>query len=241
LNTAGDLATVSGGQQNNASGSFSAIGGGIVNVASGLRATVPGGDGNTAQGNFSFAAGNRAKANNTGCFVWSDSSAGNDTSCFGSNEFVARSLGGFYFFTGGSSDATYTGAQLPAGASAWSAYSDRHGKDNIESVDPVAVLERLSAVPIATWNWKTQDATIRHMGPMAQDFRDAFGLGESDRTISTVDSDGVALAAIQGLHRVVQQKDARIAEQASQIAALEERIRALERAMRDLPERLAPR
>jgi hypothetical protein len=36
------------------------------------------------------------------------------------------------------------------------------------------------------------------MGPTAQDFRAAFGLGPNDTTISVVDADGVALAAIQG-------------------------------------------
>ncbi len=41
------------------------------------------------------------------------------------------------------------------------------------------------------------------MGPMAQDFRAAFGLGVNDTSIVTVDADGVALAAIQGLNERV--------------------------------------
>jgi len=49
------------------------------------------------------------------------------------------------------------------------------------------------------------------MGPMAQDFWAAIGLGDSDKSITTVDADGVALAAIQGLHQVVQERDQRIA------------------------------
>ena len=43
-----------------------------------------------------------------------------------------------------------------------------------------------------------------------------------DRHVGTIDADGVAPAAIQGLHQLVQDKDARI-------AALEERLTALER------------
>jgi hypothetical protein len=54
---------------------------------------------------------------------------------------------------------------------------------------------------------------------MAQDFYAAFDLGEDDRHISAVDADGVALAAIQGLYRVVQ-------EQEAQIAALEQTSKA---------------
>ncbi len=67
-------------------------------------------------------------------------------------------------------------------------------------------------VPILTWNYKTQDDSIRHLGPMAQDFRAAFELGEDEKHISTVDADGVALAAIQELYRMNLQKDERIRE-----------------------------
>ena len=210
-------ATVGGGVANVADCGSCTVAGGSSNTASGFVSTIPGGRFNTASGDYSFAAGYLARASANGCFVFADSSIGQFTTCAFPNEFIARAVGGVYFFTGGTSDATYTGAQLPAGASAWIAYSDRAGKDNVSPVEPGDVLSRLVAIPIATWNWKTQDASIRHMGPMAQDFRAAFGLGESARTISTVDADGVALAAIQGLYQLVQEKDARI-------AALEQRL-----------------
>ncbi|MBK8128134.1 MAG: hypothetical protein IPK53_04070 [bacterium] len=44
-----------------------------------------------------------------------------------------------------------------------------------------------------------QDDGIRHIGPMAQDFYAAFGIGESDTTITTIDADGVLFAAVQEL------------------------------------------
>jgi hypothetical protein len=62
-------------------------------------------------------------------------------------------------------------------------------------------LRRLDRIPITRWNYKAQRPSIRHMGPMAQDFRRAFGLGEDAEHIDTIDADGVALAAIQGLYR----------------------------------------
>lgn len=72
-------------------------------------------------------------------------------------------------------------------------------------------------------------------GAAAQDFHAAFGLGESERRISTIDLDGVALAAIQGLHslveeqaRVVASQEAIIGEQEARLEALEARITALE-------------
>jgi hypothetical protein len=43
---------------------------------------------------------------------------------------------------------------------------------------------------------------------MAQDFKAAFGLGNDDRSIGTVDSEGVALAAIQGLNQKLDQQRA---------------------------------
>jgi hypothetical protein len=92
--------------------------------------------------------------------------------------------------------------------------SDRNAKENFAPVSPETVLAKVIALPITTWNFKDLHDG-RHMGPMAQDFYAAFGLGGSDTTITSVDPDGVALAAIQGLNQKLtqdlQQKDAQIA------------------------------
>ena len=61
-----------------------------------------------------------------------------------------------------------------------------------------------------SWNFKDLHDG-RHMGPMAQDFYAAFGLGNSDRTITSVDPDGVELAAIQGLNQKLEEQ-ARVIE-----------------------------
>lgn len=79
-------------------------------------------------------------------------------------------------------------------------------------------------MPIGTWNWKSQHQTIRHMGPMAQDFSAAFGLGEDDKHISTVDADGVAFAAIQGLHQMMRQKDKDIATLKRELHAIKAKL-----------------
>ncbi|KAA0206545.1 hypothetical protein EDM80_16120 [bacterium] len=134
------------------------------------------------------------------------------------NAFIVRATGGVVIRSG---LAPVAGVVLPPGDSAWSPSSDRHGKDNVVPVDPRAVLERLVQVPIATWNYVSQAPQVRHMGPMAQDLHAAFGLGVSDRHISTVDADGIALAAIQGLNAKL---EATVAEQAREIAALRERL-----------------
>ena len=82
-------------------------------------------------------------------------------------------------------------------------------------------LEKVAAMPISTWNYKSQDPSIRHIGPMAQDVFGAFGVGEKETMITTIDADGIALAAIQGLHELVQEKDCEIAELEMRLARLE--------------------
>ena len=99
------------------------------------------------------------------------------------------------------------------------------------------VLDRLAETPIQTWNYRAEDPSIRHMGPVAQDFHAAFGVGEGDRHISTVDADGVALAAIQGLHSLVREKDAQVASQQQQINSLESRVETLEQIISSLVDR----
>jgi hypothetical protein len=215
-------ATVSGGGANTASAVDATVAGGWSNTASGHAATVAGGNYNTATGDYSLAAGRRAKANHTGSFVWADNDADVDFASTANNEFSARTTGGVRFVSAidGSGNPT-AGVTLAAGGGSWSSISDLNAKANFSSVDGQDVLASLAEVPITTWNYKAQDASIRHMGPMAQDFYAAFGLGESDTSITTVDADGVALAAIQGLYELLQ-------ETRAENAALEARIGQLE-------------
>jgi len=80
------------------------------------------------------------------------------------------------------------------------AVSDRAMKEGFEEVDPSSVLERVAQMPVTRWSYRAEPG-VRHMGPMAQDFSAAFGLGASDRRIEFVDANGVLIAAIQGLER----------------------------------------
>jgi trimeric autotransporter adhesin len=236
-NTANYLyATVAGGIGNTA-GDRGAIGGGGYNTATGSHATVPGGYINTASGTTSFAAGARAQAQHAGAFVWSD---WNDP-YFAStavNQFSARATGGVRIVTGinTTTGAPTAGVTLTAGDSSWNSLSDRNAKTDFQAVDPEDVLERLLGVPISTWNYKTNNA-IRHIGPMAQDFYAAFGLGTDDKHISAVDADGVALAAIQGLYRKLHGQQQQIDElQAvkSENAALKRQLMALSAIVREV-------
>ncbi|MEM1205386.1 MAG: tail fiber domain-containing protein [Acidobacteriota bacterium] len=99
--------------------------------------------------------------------------------------------------------------------------SDIHKKHAIEPVDPLHILETVAELPISTWAFKTQDSDVRHMGPMAQDFAAAFGLGNDDTVITAHDPSGVALAAIQGLNQKLEAKQNHIDELEARLAALE--------------------
>jgi hypothetical protein len=105
--------------------------------------------------------------------------------------------------------------------------SDRSQKREIAPVDPLAILDTMSRLPISTWAYRNEPPGVRHMGPMAQDFKAAFGLGDTDRAYYSVDAHGVTIAAIQALHDLAQQ-------QARRVELLEEENRRLERRVHSL-------
>jgi hypothetical protein len=105
--------------------------------------------------------------------------------------------------------------------SSWINASDRNLKQGFASVDAQAVLARVAALPVKTWSYKAQPEQ-KHLGPVAQDFHAAFGLGADDVSIATVDESGVALAAIQGLNQKLNAKDAEIQELRARLEKLEQ-------------------
>jgi hypothetical protein len=137
------------------------------------------------------------------------------------DEFAVRCSGGARFVTAIGSEGNPTaGVILAAGGGSWSSLSDRNLKENFENVDGVGLLERLDRIPVTEWNYKTQDSAVRHLGPTAQDFHSAFGLGEDNLHISTVDADGIAFASIQALYRMnltLKQENKRLKENIREI------------------------
>jgi hypothetical protein len=96
--------------------------------------------------------------------------------------------------------------------------SDRNAKENFADLDPGAVLAKVAAMPVTEWNYRTDPAGTKHIGPVAQDFHTAFGLnGADDKHISVVDEGGVALAAIQGLNHKLEADNERLQAQISDL------------------------
>lgn len=102
--------------------------------------------------------------------------------------------------------------------------SSREIKEAFEPIDGRQVLDRLAGMPLSKWQYKTDDRQARHLGPMAEDFHAAFGLGADERHVSPRDIAGVALAAIQGLKTVVEEKDQEIQDLSQKIARIEARL-----------------
>ena len=211
---------------------WSSILGGSSNIIrntsreSGARAVIAGGTDNIIDGGWnSFAAGHSARVNNEGTFVWADPT-GDAGGVFPFPEntrhysFWARATGGFWLVTGDvdGTEANYSGVKLASGSGTWSSLSDRNMKCDFEPVDKQDVLDKIAEMPIEEWSYITQDESIRHIGPVAQDFYEAFGLGEGDHFIGSSDADGVALVAIQALCERLDQKEAEI-EQLQDLAA----------------------
>ena len=184
---------------------------GYTNTASG-QGSVAIGYRVTADANYSVALGHRASANGmAGAFVIADQSTTDSLEASATNQFNSRYAGGYRLYTNAT---TTTGVSLGAGGSSWVVISDRNRKENFATVDGEGVLVALRSVPVTSWQYRDEvDRTVRHVGPMAQDWQRAFGLSADETTINMSDFDGVNLAAIQAL-------EARTAAQQGEIQSL---------------------
>jgi hypothetical protein len=131
--------------------------------------------------------------------------------------------------------------------SAVAGQSDRNLKTDLAAVGPADILAKVAALPVQSWRYTNEMAGIRHVGPMAQDFKAAFGLGKDDKIIGYLDEGGVALAAIQGLNQKVedtsqraevigQQATARIQKLEADNAELKARLEKIEQLLNPMKE-----
>jgi hypothetical protein len=137
----------------------------------------------------------------------------------------------YYYGQSSAIISTSTGAYLST-SGVWTNTSDVNRKHLFESVRGEDVLDRLRGMPVRSWSYRVDDASVRHLGPTAQDFRAAFGLGTDEVTIGTVDADGVALAAAQALATRTDDLRAQNAELRGRVLTLEEQNAALEARLR---------
>jgi hypothetical protein len=126
-----------------------------------------------------------------------------------------------------SGNLTITGTYSPS--------SDINRKEEIIPVATHEILTKVASLPISEWQFKGE--AIRHIGPMAQDFSAAFGLGANNTTIATVDSDGVALAAIQALAEKCQRMEKKLTQVEEENLVIKNINRALTKKLEEVEER----
>jgi len=162
----------------------------------------------------------RLENNGDPSFVFQDLNNGGDTEfrLFGDSDafvinHITGGVAGPEFRLDRTGDVTIAGALMQN--------SDVTTKTAIVAVLPNDVLKTVEALPISTWQYKTDDPETRHLGPMAQDFHAAFGLGPDETKIAPADMAGVALAAIQAQQKDLTDKDQQIAHLQHRVAELE--------------------
>ncbi|WP_353719099.1 tail fiber domain-containing protein [Dyadobacter sp. 676] len=196
---------------------------------------------NSARGIFSFALGKNARAIHHGAMVISDASAGFSVDSAYStaiNQLTMRFAGGMRLFT---NQGLTTGVELSPGGGAWNNVSDRRKKENFEALNAEQVLQKVSQLPVTGWNYKSQEATTRHIGPMAQDFYAAFGLNGigNDTTINSSDIDGVNMVAIQALEKRTRQLQKENDQLRAKLEAMDRKMAAIENMIRAEPRKEA--
>jgi hypothetical protein len=232
--TAAPYTTIGGGGQDTASNNWATVSGGSHNVASGWGSMISGGAENVAAGTYSFAAGLGAHANHNGCLIYSDDYPQTYSSdragqvkykAYGGVKFDINSLTRWIeFWDNGNGRLinTSVGAFLST-AGVWTNNSDRNLKENFAPLDGNELLRKINELPITRWNYKSDDKSITHIGPMAQDFKRLFEVGNDSTTISSLDPAGVALAGVQELTKQNQELLKKIVELEKRISELEHR------------------
>jgi hypothetical protein len=193
LTRASGRASTAMGNNTTASGDNS-LAGGDASVAAGNSALAFGA-GVRATGNGSVALGTNAFTAFNGSFVFADRSVFTEFAASGPNQFFVRAAGGVHF---ASNLAATLGVKLDPGDSQWTGLSDVNAKHQFRDLPAEDVLSRFARMPVTEWSYRHQDA-VRHIGPTAQDFHAAFGLGQDPLRIGTLDASGVALAGVRAL------------------------------------------
>lgn len=229
---------------------------GASNVCSGFACTAigytvrAGGQGSvalgyrtTANNDYSVAIGYRASNNShTGTMAMGDESTTDSVRNQADNEFRIRYNGGIRLRVSTAANGNTPGAggnvgcDLTVAVPSWTCASSRTLKENFENVDGEEVLLKMRGVPITKWTMIGVKDPVPHLGPVAEDFYDAFQLGLGNTTIGLGDIDGVNFAAAKALEsrtsimmEQMRAKDEKIEHLEKKAAALEERLAKLEK------------
>lgn len=220
---------------------------GASNVCSGFACTAigytvrAGGQGSvalgyrtTANNDYSVALGYRASNNtHTGTMVMGDESTTDSVRNQADNEFRIRYNGGIRLRVSTAANGNTPGAggnvgcDLTVAVPTWTCASSRTLKENYAPVNGEDVLIRLRSVPVTTWTMIGADENVLHLGPVAEDFYQAFALGLGPTAIGMGDIDGVNLAAAKALEVRTTDLQAQLNARSTQVLELQAEVDAL--------------
>lgn len=99
--------------------------------------------------------------------------------------------------------------------------SSRATKEHFQNTLGSMLLAKLESLPVPSWNYRGSSTEERHIGPVAEDFHAAFGVGADPRFLAPADVAGVALASVKALQDQVKERDVRIGELEERLARIE--------------------
>ncbi|MBL0174168.1 MAG: tail fiber domain-containing protein [Ignavibacteria bacterium] len=194
--TASGYASTALGYDASATGGYS-LALGLHSVASGTPSVAIGAHA-TANSQYGIAIGSYVSTNGAaGACVIGDQSTSTVMTASSNNQMSMRFSSGYRLYTNGG---LTQGVYMSGGASGWTSVSDRNRKEHVTDVDGEWLLSCIRALPVTEWSYRESDAGVRYIGPMAQDFWQAFHLGGMDSLgINSISIDGVNMAAVKAL------------------------------------------
>ena len=109
------------------------------------------------------------------------------------NKLVMNSPNGVHIFTG---DGMVVSATEYSGG--WTMVSDKNLKKSFLQVDHQETFNKLMDLDVSKWEYVFNKG-VYHIGPMAQQFKSVFNIGEDERFITASDADGIAFSALKFL------------------------------------------
>ena len=205
FNFCGDSASIALGSYNQSMGIHS-LALGFKNLISGSFGVSIGTD-NVVDGESSIVMGNFASDNGLpGCFMFSDPTPVNPMNpeemfvADAPNQFKIKATGGAKFVVGyeGTDE---VGAELSTSSGGWHVLGSKKSSKSIKDINEESYLQKLVNMPLQKTVNKEKNNSTTHLTPYAEDFYNAFGLGNSPREMSYLDLDGVSFAAIKALEK----------------------------------------
>ncbi len=176
------------GSNNTALGHFAGL-----NVTTGSNNTFLGTEADVTSGNGNL--------NNVTAIGHQTKVSSSNTMAFGNNNVIKWAFNRYSTGTNMAlqvgTDATNGNGAYLTSAGNWVNTSDANKKENFTPVQHDAIMQKIKEMPVTQWKYNGSEAL--HIGPMAQDFYALFGVGNDDKTTSTVDAAGLVLAALQAL------------------------------------------